>query len=94
MLPRFSHAATDFKELLDKCANLVAEDEKVNVKNWENIVRKVKSASVQLNGELMKLSQCPQLEDEIEESGFVGHIHEDDLFIRMYLLLLLLNCCI
>ena len=83
MLPRFSHAAIDFKELLDKCANLVVEDEKVNAKNWERIVRKVMIASMKLNGELMKLSQCPQLEDENEESGFVDHVHEDCLFIRM-----------
>jgi len=83
MLPRFSHAAMDFKKLLEKCANLVAEGEKVNAKNWENIVRRMMSASVKLNGELMKLSQCPQLEDENEESGFVDHIHEDGLFIRM-----------
>ena len=83
MLPRFSHAAIDFKELLNKWATLVGEDEKVNTKNWESIVRKVMLASVQLNTDLMKLSQCPQFEDENEESGFVGHIHEDDLFIRM-----------
>ena len=83
MLPRFSHAANDFKELLDKCSTLVAEDEKVNAKNWERIVRKVMIASVKLNGELMKLSQCPQLEDENEESGFISHVHEDDIFIRM-----------
>jgi len=83
MLPRFSHAAVDFKELLNKWATLVGEDEKVNSKNWESIVRKVMLASMQINTDLMKLSQCPQFEDENEESGFVGHIHEDDLFIRM-----------
>ena len=82
-LPRFSHAASDFKELLNKWANLLAEDEKVNAKNWERIVRKMILVSVQLNSDLVKLSQCPQFEDENEESGFVGHVHEDDLFIRM-----------
>ena len=83
MLPRFSHAAIDFKELLNKWATLVAADEKVTTKNWDSIARKMMVASVRLNSDLVKLSQCPQFEDENEESGFVGHVHEDDLFIRM-----------
>ena len=82
-LPRFSHAAIDFKELLTKWTTLLAEDEKVNAKNWENIVRKMILVSGQLNSDLVKLSQSPQFEDENEESGFVGHLREDDLFIRM-----------
>ena len=82
-LPRFSHASIDFKELLNKWATLLAEDEKVNTRNWESIVRKMILVSVQLNSDLVKLFQCPQFEDENEESSFVGHVHEDDLFIRM-----------
>ena len=83
MLPRFSHAASDFKTLLNNWSTLLSEDEKVNTKNWENLVRKMSLVSVQLNSDLVKLFQCPQFEDENEESSFVGHVHEDDLFIRM-----------
>ena len=82
-LPRFSHAAIDFKYLLNNWTTLLPEDEKVNAKNWESIASKMILVSVQLNSDLLKLSQCPQFEDENEESGFAGHVHEDDLFIRM-----------
>ena len=82
MLPRFSHAATDFKELLKKWNTLLAENEKVNTRNWESIVRKMILVSVQLNSDLVKLSQSPQFDDENEESDFVGHV-QDDIFIRM-----------
>ena len=82
-LPRFSHASIDFKELLNKWATLLAEDEKVNTKNWESLVRKMVLVSVHLNRDLVKLSQCPQFEDENEESGFVDHVNKDDFFIRM-----------
>ena len=83
ILPRYSHATIDFKELLDKCANLLSEDEKVNTRSWESIVKRIMSASGKLNRDLMKLSQCPEFEDENEESDIVGHVQEDDLFIRM-----------
>ena len=83
ILPRYSHATIDFKELLDKCANLFSEDEKVNTRSWESIVKRIMSASGKLNSDLMKLSQCPEFEDENEESDIVGHVQEDDLFIRM-----------
>ena len=83
MLPRFSHAASDFKVLLNNWSTLLSEDEKVNAKNWESLVRKMSLVSVQLNSDLVKLSQCPQFEDENEESGFVDHVNKDDFFIRM-----------
>ena len=83
MLPRFSHASIEFRELLNKWATLIAEDDKVNTKNWESLVRKMSLVSVQLNRDLVKLSQCPQFEDENEESGFVDHVNKDDFFIRM-----------
>jgi len=82
MSPRFRHAATDFKELLNKWNTLLAENEKVKTKNWKEIVRKMILVSVQLNSDLVKLSQSPQFEDEKEESDFVGHI-QDDIFIKM-----------
>jgi len=82
MTPRFSHAATDFKELLTKWNTLLAGNEKVMTKNWKEIVRKMILVSVQLNSDLVKLSQSPQFEDEKEELGFVGHI-QDDFFIMM-----------